>query len=114
VKQGPDQTNMLFGTCIVTYCKGNDITDNNKRMFFTIKLHPEICAAICKDRNYLTFDICLKAGVEVETALHLNAEYNKAFKSVPKGQASGKAGNDKGKGKARHDFGKGRILQGVL
>ncbi len=78
-KQGPDQTVTSFGTYIVTTCKGTDITDYNKRMFFWTRLRPEIRAAVRKGKYYFTFDACLKAGVEAEMALHLDAEYKKAF-----------------------------------
>jgi hypothetical protein len=114
VKQGPDQTVTSFGAYVVTTCEGTDITDYNKRMFFRTGLRPEIRAAIRKGEDYLTFDACLEAGVKAETALRLNAEYNKAFKSAPKGQAAERARKDKGKGKAYHNSGKGRSLQGAL
>jgi hypothetical protein len=64
--------------------------------------------------DYLTLDACLKVGFEAETALYLNAEYNKAFKSGPKRQAADKARNDKSKGKAHHDSAKGCSSQGAL
>jgi hypothetical protein len=112
-KQGPDQTVTSLGTYIVTTCEGTDITDYNKRMFFWTGLRPEIRAAIRKGKDYLTFDACLEAGVKTETTLHLNVEYNKAFKSAPKGQVVEKARKDKGKGKAHQDSGKGHSLQGT-
>jgi hypothetical protein len=72
----------------------------------------EIRAAIYKGQNYFTFDACLKAGVKAETALCINAEYNKAFKSVPKDKAPDKA--KKGKSKAHNDLVEGRSVQGAL
>jgi hypothetical protein len=48
-------------------------------MFFWTRLRPEIRAAVRKGKYYFTFDACLKAGVEAEMALHLDAEYKKAF-----------------------------------
>jgi hypothetical protein len=113
-KQGPDQTVPSLGAYIVATCEGTDITDYNKRKFLWIRLRPEICAAVRKGEDYLTFDNCLEAGVEAETALYLDAKYNKAFKSAPKGQATEKARKDKGKGKAYYDFGEGRSLQDAL
>jgi hypothetical protein len=103
VKQGPNQIITSFGAYIVTTCEGTDITDYNKRMLFWIMLHPEIHAAVLKGEDYLTFDACLEARVETETALCLNAKYNKAFLFVPKRQVVEKAGKDKGKGKAHHN-----------
>jgi uncharacterized cupin superfamily protein len=50
---------------------------------------------------------------EAKTALCLNAEYNKAFKSAPKKQAADKTRKDRGKGKVHNDSGKGRSSQGV-
>jgi hypothetical protein len=79
--QVPDQTVTSLGAYIVTACEGTDITDYNKRMFFR-RLRPEIRAAVRKGKDYLTFDACLEAGVEVETAICLNAEYNRAYKSA--------------------------------
>ncbi len=76
-------------------------------MFFWTGLRPEIRAAVQKGEEYLTFDACLEAGVEAETALHLDAEYNKAFKSAPKAQAAERAGKDKGKSMTHHDSGEG-------
>jgi hypothetical protein len=110
-RQGADQTVTGFGAYIVMTCEGTDITDNNKRMFFWTGLRPEIRAAIRKSEEYLTFDACLEAGVEAETALRLDAEYNKAFKSAPKDKVPEKAG--KGKGKARDDSVEGRSSQGA-
>jgi hypothetical protein len=111
-RQGLDQMVTGFGAYNVMTCEGPDITDNNKRMFFWTRLYPEICAAIQKSQEYLTFDTCLEAGVEAETALHLDVEYNKAFKSAPKDKAPENA--RKGKGKARNNSIKGRSTQGVL
>jgi hypothetical protein len=79
-RQGPDQTVKLFGAYIVTTCESTDITDYNKRMFFWTRLRLEIHTAIRKDKDNLTFDACLEAGVKAMTALHLNAEYIKAFR----------------------------------
>ncbi len=107
-KQGPTKTIMSFGVYIASTCKGIDITHYNKRMFFRTQWHLEIHAALCKGEDYLTFDSCLEAGVEAETVLRLDAEYNKAFKSAPKGQTADKARKDKGKGKASDDSGEGR------
>jgi hypothetical protein len=112
-KQGPDQTVTLFGAHIITTCEGTDITDYNKRMFFWTGLRPEIRAAVQKGEEYLTFDACLQAGVEAETALRLDPEYNKAFKSAPKEKAAEKAGKDKGKQRARDDSREGRSSQGA-
>jgi hypothetical protein len=112
-KQGPDQTVTSFGAHIVTTCEGTDITDYNKRMFFWTGLRPEIRAAVREGEEYLTFDACLEAGVEAETALRLDAEYNKAFKCAPKEKAAEKAGKDKGKQRARDDSCKGRSSQGT-
>jgi hypothetical protein len=39
-KQSHDQTITSFGVYIVTTCKGTDITDYNKCMFFWTGLHP--------------------------------------------------------------------------
>ncbi len=75
---------MSFGAYIVTTCEGTDITDYNKHISFWTGLRLEIRAAICKGENYFTFDACLEAGIEAEMALHLDAEYNEAFKSVLK------------------------------
>jgi hypothetical protein len=108
-RQGPDQTVTSFGAYIVTTCESTDITDYNKRMFFWTGLRPEIRAAIRKGEDYLTFDACLEAGVEAETALRLDAEYNKAFKSAPKDRVQEKAG--KGKGKPRDDPLESRITR---
>ncbi len=85
------------------------MTNYNKRMFFWTGLRPEICAAIQRGKDYLTFNAYLKAGVEVETALCLDAEYNKAFKSAPKDKAQEKA--RKGKGKPRNDSLESRITR---
>ncbi len=112
-KQGPDQTITSFSAHIGTTCKGTDITDYNKRMFFWTRLRPEIRAAVQKGEEYLTFDTCLEAGFEAETALRLDAEYNKAFKSAPKEKAAEKAGKDKGKQRARDDSREGRSSQGA-
>ncbi len=112
-KQGPDQTVTSFGAHIVTTGKGTDITDYNKRRFFWTGLRPEIRAAVRKDEEYFTFDSCLEAGVEAETALRLDAEYNKAFKSAPKEKAAEKAGRDKGKQRTRNDTREGRSSQGA-
>ncbi len=73
----------------------------------------EIHAAVRKGVDYLTFDSCLEVGVEAEMVLCLDAEYNKAFKSTPKGQATEKVEKDKGKGKAYRELGQGRSLQGA-
>jgi hypothetical protein len=62
-------------------------------MFFRTRLRSEIHAAFQKGEDYLTFDACLKAVVKAETALCLDVEYNKAFKSVPKDRAQEKARN---------------------
>jgi hypothetical protein len=114
VKQGPDQMVTSFSAYTVTTCKGTDMTDYNKRMFFYTRLRPEICAAIRKGEDYLTFDTCLEAGVEAETALGLDAEYNKAFMFTPKREAAERAGKDKGKSKAHHyNSGKGCSSQGA-
>jgi hypothetical protein len=62
-----------------------------------------------KGEDYLTFGACLEARVEAEIALHLDAEFSKAFKSAPKGQAVKRAGKDNDKSKAdHHDLGEGR------
>ncbi len=113
-KQGPDQTVTFFSAYIGTTCKGTDITDYNKRMFFWTRLHPEIRAAVRKGEDYPTLDACSEARVEEETALCLDGEYNKRLKSAPKEQAVEKVINDKSKGKAHHDSGKSRCLQGAL
>jgi hypothetical protein len=76
-------------------------------------LHPEIHAAIRNGKDYLTFDTCFEAGVEVEMALCLDAQYNKAVKSMSKGQVAEKAGKYMGKGKAHHDSGKCCSSQGT-
>jgi hypothetical protein len=89
-REGPDQTVTGFGVYIVMTCEGTDITDNNKHMFFWTRLRPEIRAAIRKGEDNFTFDACLEGGVEAETALRLDAEYNKAFKSAPKDKAPDK------------------------
>jgi hypothetical protein len=112
-KQGPDQTVTSFGAHIVTTCECTDITDYNKRMFFWTGLRLEILAAVQKGEEYLTFDACLEAGVEAETALRLDAEYNKAFKSAPKEKVAEKAGKNKGKQRARDDSREGRSSQGA-
>jgi hypothetical protein len=112
-KQGPDQTVTSFGAHIVTTCEGTDIMDYNKRMFFWTRLRPEIRAAVRKDEDYLTFDACLEAGVEVETSLRLDAEYNKAFKSTLKEKAAEKARKNKGKQRACNDSSKGHSSQGA-
>jgi hypothetical protein len=65
-KQGPDQTITSFSAYIVTTCKGTDITDYVKRMFFWTGLHPEIRCALHKGEDYLTFEACLEVGVEAE------------------------------------------------
>jgi hypothetical protein len=41
-----------------------------------------MCANILKGKDYHTFDACLKVGAEAETALSLDVESNKAFKSI--------------------------------
>ncbi len=97
VKQGPDQTIKFFCTYIVATCKGADISDYNKRRLFWTRLCLEICAAILKDEDYLTFNACLDAVVEAETAFHLNAKYDEAFKSMPKDRALDKSKMGKGK-----------------
>jgi hypothetical protein len=112
-KQGPDQTVTSFGAHIVTTCEGADNTDYNKRMFFWTGIRLEIRTAVQKGEEYLTFDACLEAGVKAETALRLDAEYNKAFKSAPKEKAAEKAGKDKGKQRARDDSRGGRSSQGA-
>jgi hypothetical protein len=83
-------------------------------MFFWTGLRPEIRVAVRKGEEYLTFDSCLEAGVEEETALRLDAEYSKAFKSAPKEKAAEKAGKDKGKQRAHDDSRKGHSSQGTL
>lgn len=103
----------MFGVYIVVTCKGTNITDYNKRMFFWTRLCQEIRAAIWKGEDNLTFNACLEAGVEAEMALLLNFEYKKAFKSGPKRQVSETGGKDKSKGEAHHNSGKGRSLQGA-
>jgi hypothetical protein len=82
-------------------------------MFFWTGLRPEIRAAVRKGEEYLAFDACLEAGVEAETALCLDAEYNKALMSVPKDKAAEKAGKNKGKQRARDDSREGRSSQGT-
>jgi hypothetical protein len=77
-------------------------------------MQPEIRAAVRKGLDHLTFDACLKAGVKEETELCLDTDYDKAFKSMPKGQEAEKAGKDKGRGKAHYDSGKCHSLQGAL
>ncbi len=69
---------------------------------------------IWKGEDYLTFNHCLEAGVAAESALYLDMEYNKAFKSVLKEKAMGKARKDKGKGKACNNSGKGCSSQSAL
>jgi hypothetical protein len=113
-KQGPNQMVMSFGAYIVTTYKGTNITDHNKHMSLWTGLRPEILAAIWKDEDYLTFDACLEAGSAAETALCLDAECNKAFKSAPRRQAAERAGKDKSKSKAHyHDLGEGCSSQGA-
>jgi hypothetical protein len=112
-KQRTAQTVTSFSAYIVTTCDGAYITGYNQHMFFWTGLRPEIRDAVRKGQDLLTFDACLEAGVEVETALCLNAEYNKAFKSAPKEPVVEKARKDKGKGKAHHDSGKDRSSQGT-
>jgi hypothetical protein len=113
--QSPDQTVTSIGAYIITTCEGTGIADYNKCMFFRTKLRLDIRAAIWKGEDYLTFDACLKAGVEAKTALYLDAEYNKAFKSAPEGQAAERAGKDKGKSNAyHHDSGESHSSQGAL
>ncbi len=92
---------ILLSAYIVTTCKGADITDYYKHRFFWLELYPEICAAIWKGKDYLKFNACREAEVETETALCLDAEYYKAFKSAPKNKLQEKA--IKGKGKAGID-----------
>jgi hypothetical protein len=104
---------MLFSAYDVTTSESTDIKDYNTHLFFWTGLHVEISAAIRKGGVYLTFNVCLKAGVEVERALHLNTEYNIAIRSTPKGQAAEMAGRDKGKGMAHYNSGKGHSLQGM-
>jgi uncharacterized protein YecT (DUF1311 family) len=82
-------------------------------MLFWTGLHSEIRAAVRKGEEYLTFDACLEAGVEAETALRLDAEYNKAFKSALKEKAAEKARKDKGKQRAHDDSREGRNSQGT-
>jgi hypothetical protein len=48
-------------------------------MFFWARLRPEIHTAIRKGEDYLAFNACLETGVTAETALYLNAKFNKAF-----------------------------------
>ncbi len=72
----------MLSTYIVTACKGTTITDYNKRIFFRSRLYPAMCANILKGKDYHTFDACLKVGAEAETALSLDVESNKAFKSI--------------------------------
>jgi hypothetical protein len=81
-------------------------------MFFKTGLRPENRTAIQKGEDFLTFNAYLEAGVEAVTALCLDAEYNKAFKSAPKDNAQEKA--KKGKGKARDDPLESRITQDAL
>jgi hypothetical protein len=71
VKQGLNQTIMLFGAYIVSTCQGTVITNYNKCMFFWTRMCQEARAAVHKGTTYLTFDACLKAVVEVDTALAL-------------------------------------------
>jgi hypothetical protein len=66
-------------------------------------MRQKIRAAVHKNEDFLTFDFRLEVGVEAETLLCPNAEYNKAFKSTPKGQAAEKASKNNGKGKAHHN-----------
>ncbi len=40
-------------------------------------MRSEIRAAVHKSEEHLTFDACIEAGVEVKTALRLDAEYNR-------------------------------------
>jgi hypothetical protein len=108
-RQAPDQIVTSFDAYIVTTSKGTDTTDYNKHMFFLTRLRPEIHAAIRKGEDHLTFDSCLESGVKAETALRLDAEYNKAFKFAQKDKAQEKA--RKGKGKARNDLLKSRIMR---
>jgi hypothetical protein len=75
-------------------------------MFFLMGLHPEIYAAIHKGIDHLTFDACLGAVVEAETALRLETEYNKSFKSTSKGLVVAKTGKNQSKGKAHYNFSK--------
>jgi hypothetical protein len=80
-----------FSIYIVRSCEGTDITHNNKCMCFRTGLLPDFCIFIQKSEVYFTFDVCIEAGVKAEMALCLNAEYNKALKSVPRGKAPDKA-----------------------
>ncbi len=91
---------ILLGTYIVATCEVTNITVFNKRMLLQTWLQSEICAAIWKDDYYFTFDAYLQAGVKIETAHCLDAEYNKAFKSSPRERMQDKA--KKGRGKARY------------
>jgi hypothetical protein len=106
-RQGPDQAVTLFSAYIVTTCEGTNITNYNKHMFFWTGLHPEIHAVIRKGKNDLNFDACLEAGVEAETALRLDTDNNKAFKSTSRDRAQDKA--RKGNGKVCNDTLESRI-----
>ncbi len=82
--QGSDHTVTSFGTYIIITCKSTNCVDNNKCMLFLTGLYPEVHTAVHKGKNHLSFDACLEAVVEAETALHLNMEYDKATRSLPK------------------------------
>jgi hypothetical protein len=88
---------MSFSFYIVIIIESIDITDYNKLVVFWTGLCPKILTVIQNRKDYCTFDACLKAGVEVETALCLDTEYNKAFKSAQKNKVQEKAGIDRGK-----------------
>jgi hypothetical protein len=112
-KQGPDKTIMSFSAYIVITCESTDNTNYNKCIFFCTGLRPEIRATEQKGEDYLTINSCLEAGVKAEMALHLDAEYNKAFRSAPKEKATEKARKNKGKQRACDNSREGRSWQGA-